>query len=481
MTTSMTAPAPQPTTGPISRQTSASGGAMTPAFVLLVTSILLLFDAGRRVFATNDDARFPLLARDIVHHGHWLLPRLDGAPHLNKPPGFAWLIAVASWPGGDVTQWTAAMPSLLAALATVALTYWIARTLFDPATGGVAAAIVATMYGTLTMARVPMPDMALCAVITGALAAYVRAESTGHQTSLPWFYLALAAAFWIKGPPGLLPLAVVLTYATTVDGSSGVARLWSVPGATILASAIAAWWVLSVVAAPPDFVDRVVLGDLLFWYVPTRWRWRLITEPIAQALTVWLPWSPLVPLAVLRLPRSGNARDARARLFVLAWLTVMSLLVSVTAEQRMRYHLVLCPPAAVAVAVWLPARIRRWRTVTRAAAWLGVAVAMSLWQRHEVTRHNAGTAVDAMAAAVSRAPAPLYAIDAPELVFEFHLERSVTILPSYAEFARRTHDGPLAYLIVPARALPAPPDHPPGRVVALDHVNHRVFAMLGSE
>jgi 4-amino-4-deoxy-L-arabinose transferase-like glycosyltransferase len=345
----------------------------------------------------------------------------------------------------------------------------------------VASAIVATMYGTLTMARVPMPDMTLCAVIAGALAAYVRAEFTGRRGALVPFYIAVAAAFWIKGPPGLLPLAVVLVYATTVAGSRGVARLWSLPGATILASAIAAWWVLSVVAAPPDFVDRVVLGDLLFWYVPTHWRWRLITEPIVQAFTVWLPWSPLVPMAVLRLPRSHDAPEARPRFFVLAWLIVMLFLVSVTAEQRMRYHLVLCPPAAVAVAVWLAPRVGRWRAVTRAAAWLVVAVAMTLWQRHEVTRHNAGTAVDAMAAAVSRAPAPLYAVEAPELVFEFHLERSVTILPSYAEFARRTRDGQLAYLIVPARALPAPPDERLGRVVAVNRVNHRVFAMLGSE
>jgi len=452
-----------------------------PSYVLLVTATILLLDVGRRVFATNDDARFPLLAQDIVDHGHWFLPRLHGVPHLNKPPGFAWLIAVASLPGGAVTQWSAAIPSLVAALATVALTAWIARMLFDSWTGGAAAAIVATMYGTLTMARVSMPDMALCAVIAAALAAYVRAEFTRHATALVWLYVAVAGAFWIKGPPGLLPIAVVVVYAAIVDGWRGVARLWSLRGVTALGSAVVTWSVVSMVAAPPDFVHRVVLDDLLFWYVPTHVRWRLVTEPIVQAFTVWLPWSLLVVLAVLRWQGSDHPAQARARIFVLTWLTVTFLLVSVTAEQRMRYHLVLCPPAAVVVAVWLAPRIERWRVVTRASAWLAIVLATAVWQRHEVARHNAGTSLVAMADAIARAPATLYAIDAPELVFEFHLERPVTILPSYADFGRRTREREPAYVIVPARALATPSDDRPRHLVAVDRVNYREFALLSSE
>ena len=65
------------------------------------------------MFTTNDEARFPLLARDILTHGHWILPRLNDVPHLDKPPLLAWLIALASWPGAAVTQASAALPSLV--------------------------------------------------------------------------------------------------------------------------------------------------------------------------------------------------------------------------------------------------------------------------------------------------------------------------------------------------------------------------------
>ena len=101
---------------------------MTRAALLLAASAaLLFFDFGRRVLATNDETRFPMLARDILARGDWLLPRLNGAPYLNKPPLYAWLIALGSRPGGAVTQATAAVPSLLAAVGVVLVTAWLGR------------------------------------------------------------------------------------------------------------------------------------------------------------------------------------------------------------------------------------------------------------------------------------------------------------------------------------------------------------------
>src|SRR5258705_8697676 len=128
-----------------------------------VGATLFFFNLGARVLSTNDEARFPMLARDILSQGHWLLPRLDGIPHLNKPPLHAWLIALASWPTGAVTPWTACVPSVLAGLAVVGATYWMAYRLFDRETALVAGLTVLTTQGVFVFARVPMPDMTFCA------------------------------------------------------------------------------------------------------------------------------------------------------------------------------------------------------------------------------------------------------------------------------------------------------------------------------
>lgn len=146
-----------------------------------ISGAVLGFDIGARTFATNDETRFPMLARDILAHGEWWLPRLNGVPHLDKPPLQAWLIALAAWPVNAVTDSNATLPSIAAALAVVLTTYWIAGRLFDARVARAAALIVVTTAGVFGLARAPMPDMTLCAALTGAIAALAAAEFGGWR------------------------------------------------------------------------------------------------------------------------------------------------------------------------------------------------------------------------------------------------------------------------------------------------------------
>jgi len=107
-------------------------GFVACAAAVAVSAALLGFDLGARVLTTNDEARFPVMARDILAKGHWLLPETSGAPMLNKPPLHAWLIALGAWPTGIVSQRVAVVPSFVAALGVVATTCLIARRLFGP-------------------------------------------------------------------------------------------------------------------------------------------------------------------------------------------------------------------------------------------------------------------------------------------------------------------------------------------------------------
>ena len=46
---------------------------------------LALVDIGTRTFATNDEARFPVLGQSLLSGGHWLVPSLNGIAYVNKP------------------------------------------------------------------------------------------------------------------------------------------------------------------------------------------------------------------------------------------------------------------------------------------------------------------------------------------------------------------------------------------------------------
>jgi len=65
-----------------------------------------------------------IVAAEFLRSGNWIVPTLYGEPLFTKPPGMYAAIALASWPFGEVREWTARLPSAMAATATVFLFYW---------------------------------------------------------------------------------------------------------------------------------------------------------------------------------------------------------------------------------------------------------------------------------------------------------------------------------------------------------------------
>src|SRR5579871_4740279 len=65
-----------------------------------------------------------LVAAEFLRSGDWLVPRLYDEPLLTKPPGSYAAIALASWPAGGVREWTARLPSAVAATVTVLFFSW---------------------------------------------------------------------------------------------------------------------------------------------------------------------------------------------------------------------------------------------------------------------------------------------------------------------------------------------------------------------
>lgn len=443
------------------------------ALLLVVGCPLLFFDLGARVLATNDDTRFPLLARDILVHGTWWLPRINGVPHLNKPPLHAWLIAVASWPAGSVTQENATVVSLLAALAVALETFWVGRRLLAPGVAVFAGALVITTYGVFTVARTPLPDMTLCAAITAAMAAYVVYELEGRRAALLVFYLLVGVAFWVKGPAGLLPLAVAGVDTLVTTGWLGLRRLAFLPGLLAMLVLIAPWWAAAAVDRE-RFVQEVLIPDFLLWYLsPPAWHWKLLAEPVNQMLTILLPWSPLIPFALWSVVRTSDPQQARRSRLLVVWMGTIFLLVAVSQQQRMRYYLPLAPPAALLIAAWFSQLRLRRRAVVFATIWIVVALGLSLWQVFQNSRDNAATDLRAILEEIQRTPAPVYAVDVPDLVFSFYLTNPVVVVSDLAEFER--HHG---YLIIADRALPDPDGAACRR--ATGRVNHRPVSLFFS-
>ena len=342
--------------------------------------VMVGVDLGRRVLTSNDEARFPLLAQDILTRSDWLFPALNGTVYHNKPLLLAWLITLVSWPLGYVTQFTAVIPSALAALATALVIFGLGREMFGAEAGTHAALIAVTTQGIFLHARLSMPDMLMTLFVTASLWMLWRMVRGAPRAWLG-FYAFVGLAFWAKGPGGFMPLIVALAWAATGRGP-GRWRALSLPLGLPLLAAIVAPWPLIRLARHAEGLRQAVVQNQLFWYLPQEIRPGMVAEPVQNAFGILFPWVFVVPMVLVEafrvLRRRGGERDA---VFLLvACSATLLVVIALSQQQRFRYYLPLVPPVALLAGWWTSNVVSRrfvlkipWRACVAAGALLVVA------------------------------------------------------------------------------------------------------------
>ncbi len=341
---------------------------MTPRVrgVLLVAAaaaLLILPSLGQRVLAPSDEARFVLYARGVLERQAPFDVQVRAQLFREKPPLYAWLIALASLPGGRVTEATAQLPIALAAIAAVAFTFLIGEALLGVRVGALGGLALAVTYGFFEHSQLLLPDMLVVAFTCAAVYALVvwqRAESPRRGAAVG-FYVATAAAVYAKGPVGLLPFLVGGAWLWAQHGPAGLRRLWSAAGALGFTLVTLTWVVPFLMLGGGTFAEAVVWEDWIRWYVG---RPRLVNLLIDTA-KMCLPWTLLLPLVLAAAIRHRSAPVVR---LLLAWFLVSFFIIVPIANQRTRYLLPMTPPLALLVAWWSTSEVAAFRTARRALA-----------------------------------------------------------------------------------------------------------------
>jgi 4-amino-4-deoxy-L-arabinose transferase-like glycosyltransferase len=162
-----------------------------------------------------------IVAQEALRNGNWIVPTLYGQPLLTKPPGMYIAIALCSWPFGEVTQWTARLPSALAASIAVLLFYWYFARQLGRHGGLVAAAILPASALWLDKAPSAEIDILQVAWVAAAILLFLRgleavALSSGRLVTLSplgWWLaslLCVAGGFLTKWTAPLFFYATVL-------------------------------------------------------------------------------------------------------------------------------------------------------------------------------------------------------------------------------------------------------------------------------
>jgi 4-amino-4-deoxy-L-arabinose transferase-like glycosyltransferase len=313
--------------------------------VLLLAVVVFAVPAGRRPFWSSDEARFAVLAQDILDHGRWLVPHLRGDLYLNKPQLYFWSVTVASLPVGRVTELTAAIPSVASAVATVAAVIAIGHLLWGPLVGLLAGLILIATPPFYAFSHAVLSDVMMTAFMTWALYFLLRWQHDQDGTRhLVAFYGCIAAAVLAKGPAGLAALAAGLVAVAATRGPGALRHLRPLAGIVVFAAAAVVWFTPYLVQSRGRFVSRVLVGHYTTWYLDGG-----LLPRLGQGLVLlgnFLPWTVLLAAAVLWWRRHPDDRRRWVGVVAISLTVVLAL----AGHQRARYLLPIYPWLALLVA-----------------------------------------------------------------------------------------------------------------------------------
>jgi len=350
---------------------------------VLVAAVLFLPSIGERLIYLGDEARYALLARNMLHTGDWLVPRIGSEVHLEKTPLFIWSIAALSLLRGDVTELTAVLPAALSGIAGVGMTVLLGRRMFGLSAGVLGGLVLATTWGFFWHARLALADMMVTVFVVAAAAAFWAAVERDGRRRLPMaiFWVCLGLALSAKGPVGLMPLLPCAAFLVAEGGWRGLRELRPLTGIAVVALISVPWALAFAFQPETSYVQSVLVDDFL---APRLRGWRHASEvfwalgPIGVG---FLPWTPFLPSAVRHgwwSPETDGTR--RAFRLLVFWVLAYVIVITITPHKRDRYLLPTYPALALMVG-WL---WDRWMTRPLAsplrlhgAAWAAVAAALA--------------------------------------------------------------------------------------------------------
>ncbi len=381
---------------------------------------------------TYHEAFVAQAAREMIARGTpggWLVPTIGGQPWLEKPPLLTWTVAALSWVAGGVTEWSARVPSALAAAVVALGVASLAARRFGPTVGLVAGLIQATTAWTILRGRLGEADIVLAALVTTLMVVFDRLRTTEraatsgpdplilrgpHRRIAALILAGRPLAPPASGPelsptpepaPALLPVEPhlgdllinparwrwafwgLLGATSLVKGvgfgaalllpTLGALLVWdrdwraarrlvSIPGA-VVAAVVALIWPVAVAFRHPEAVSlwTMHVTDRLASH-PEHFIGGPRWQYLPAVLLQALPWTPLAFLgAGPSLVRARRERHGGDRL-LWAWAVVPVLVLSVATVKNAHYAIHALPPWSIWAALGL---VRVERIAGRRAGW----------------------------------------------------------------------------------------------------------------
>ena len=322
--------------------------------VLLALSLPFLFAKLGMPFLDPDEGLYATIAQEMLSGGDWVIPHINALPYLEKPPLYFWLTALTFW-GLGPSEWATRLPSALASLGTVILTWRIGRRLYGARAGLMAGLAVATLVGNALYVRKASTDQLFVFCLTLAMYGFLRdAERPDRgRGRFLLFYVGTALGVLAKGLIGVVFPLLIVGLGTVVVRRLSWRELNLARGVAVFAVVAGLWHVL-VAWRAPTLVWFYVVDNQLLRFLDAR---GYVEDDVPSSTLGFLAASFIwaFPWSVFTLARAEPDASTRARWrpLIVIWPLVVVGLFALSRFKHEYYALPAYPALAVLVgAAW---------------------------------------------------------------------------------------------------------------------------------
>jgi 4-amino-4-deoxy-L-arabinose transferase-like glycosyltransferase len=325
----------------------------------------------------NNEGLYAEVAREMNLRHDWVVPHLNGAPYLEKPPLLYWMEAMLLRIFGN-HDWAVRLGPVLCFAGTIGAVVWIGHQLRSPALGRKAALLLCSAAGIVGMSRSLLFDGPLTCALTWAFGCFLGWRLAGSRRTLRGMYVALAIGVMAKGLITLVLAGGTIVISTLLARRSrrDLMALWDLRGAMLFALIVVPWHVLAA-WREPGFAEFYFINEHVRRFLGTREPHDFYTGPayyyllrLPLYLGVWFFALPALNGRKYAHRGSPAYREVHRVLFVAAALAFTFFSFS---EGKANYYLLCIMPAfCLLIALhWPEDGIRRKRLYLGSA---GIAV-----------------------------------------------------------------------------------------------------------
>ena len=232
---------------------------------ILISLFILSFliKLGSSPLLEIDEAIYAEVAREAFVSGDYFSTYYNFETEFSKPPFQYWLLQI-SYAIFGINEWAVRLPSFMAALGVLSLTYLFGKNIRSSDTGLWACLVLCANVGFYSMMRDARMDITLTFFITLSIYGFYNYIYKG-QNSIKGFlyvYIGMAGATLTKGPIGIIfPVSIVFMFILLKRDWGSFKKLKPFHGLLLLITLITPWYIYMTHRYGFGFLEKNIIHE----------------------------------------------------------------------------------------------------------------------------------------------------------------------------------------------------------------------------